>query len=381
MTATITRTLSLEEALQEASGYHRAGRMGDAEGLYRAILQAQPTHPDANHNLGVLEMQRQQFAVALPYLKTALDANPGYGQYWLTYAEALLLAGNAHGARQVLTDAQSGGLQGPEIDALFVRVDAALAMLPSPVVAPCAEARRQYQQAELFYARGQIENAIISFLQAIESASDWSPPQMFLGIIFNELGRLDEAETRFRRVLEIQPDEADGHFNLGIVLHRQTRLSQAELCFQQALRLRSDHVNACNNLGIVLHEQGRFYEAEATFRRALVIFPEYAQVLNNLGVTLNEMDRVDEARQCFTQAIRIQPDYAEAWNNCGNALEYLGNFEQALAHYDQAVRLQPDYLDGNWNKTLSELRFGHKEQAWRTYELRLQRWKGSIGEG
>ncbi len=380
MPATITRTLSLEDALQEAAKHHRAGRMGDAEALYKAILQAQPTHPDANHNLGVLEMQRQQFAAALPYLKTALDANPGYGQYWLSYAEALLLAGNVHGARQVLTEGRPRGLQGSEVDALLVRIDAALATRMPSSNTQSAEARRQYQQAELFYARGQIENAIISFLKTIESAPDWSPPQMFLGIIFNELGRLEEAEARFRRVLEIEPDEANGHFNLGIVLHRQKRLSQAELCFQQALRLRSDHASACNNLGIVLHEQGRFDEAEATFRRALVIFPEYAQVLNNLGVTLNEMDRVDEARQCFTQAIRIQPDYAEAWNNCGNALEYLGNFEQALAHYDQAVRLQPDYLDGNWNKALSELRFGHYEQAWPLYERRLQRWESLTGE-
>jgi len=57
MTASSSRTLSLEEALQEAVAHHRAGRLGEAEELYRAILEVQPEQPDANHNLGVVALQ------------------------------------------------------------------------------------------------------------------------------------------------------------------------------------------------------------------------------------------------------------------------------------------------------------------------------------
>ena len=46
--------LTIEQALQRAVEAHKAGKLQDAEALYRAILQAQPKHPDANHNLGVL---------------------------------------------------------------------------------------------------------------------------------------------------------------------------------------------------------------------------------------------------------------------------------------------------------------------------------------
>ena len=46
--------LTIEQALQRAVEAHKAGKLQDAEVLYRAILQAQPKHPDANHNLGVL---------------------------------------------------------------------------------------------------------------------------------------------------------------------------------------------------------------------------------------------------------------------------------------------------------------------------------------
>ena len=46
--------LSIEQALQQGVAAHKEGKLQDAERLYRAILQSQPAHPDANHNLGVL---------------------------------------------------------------------------------------------------------------------------------------------------------------------------------------------------------------------------------------------------------------------------------------------------------------------------------------
>ena len=46
--------LTVGQALLQAVEAHKVGRLQDAEALYQAILQAQPKHPDANHNLGVL---------------------------------------------------------------------------------------------------------------------------------------------------------------------------------------------------------------------------------------------------------------------------------------------------------------------------------------
>ena len=46
--------LTIEQALQQGVAAHKEGKLQDAERLYRAILQSQPGHPDANHNLGVL---------------------------------------------------------------------------------------------------------------------------------------------------------------------------------------------------------------------------------------------------------------------------------------------------------------------------------------
>src|SRR3990167_9066266 len=88
-----TVSLTIDQFLQRAIAHHQAGQLKDAERLYRAILQVQPNHPDANHNLGVLAVQVKQPAAGLPHFKAALEANPHQEQYWLSYIDALIQSG------------------------------------------------------------------------------------------------------------------------------------------------------------------------------------------------------------------------------------------------------------------------------------------------
>ncbi len=48
------RHLEPGAALRAAIQHHQAGRLGQAEALYRQVLQAQPQNPDALHLLGVI---------------------------------------------------------------------------------------------------------------------------------------------------------------------------------------------------------------------------------------------------------------------------------------------------------------------------------------
>ena len=82
--------LTIEQALLQGIEAHKEGKLQEAERLYRAILRSQPSHPDANHNLGVLAVLVNNAGEALPLFKTALEANPKVEQFWLSYVDALL---------------------------------------------------------------------------------------------------------------------------------------------------------------------------------------------------------------------------------------------------------------------------------------------------
>jgi tetratricopeptide (TPR) repeat protein len=99
--------LTIEQTLQQGVAAHKEGKLEEAERLYRAILQSQPAHPDANHNLGFIAISVNQSAAALPLFKTALEANPKIEQFWLSYIDALIKEKQFENARQALEKALS----------------------------------------------------------------------------------------------------------------------------------------------------------------------------------------------------------------------------------------------------------------------------------
>ena len=82
--------LTIEQAIQQGIAAHKEGKLQEAERLYRAFLQSQPLHTDANHNLGLIAVSVNKTDAALPLFKTALEANPKIEQFWLSYIDALI---------------------------------------------------------------------------------------------------------------------------------------------------------------------------------------------------------------------------------------------------------------------------------------------------
>ena len=108
--------LTIEQALQQGVTAHKEGKLQDAERLYRAIIQSQPAHPDANHNLGVIAVSVNKADAALPLFKTALEANPKIEQFWLSYIDALIKEQQFDNAKQVLKQAKKQGVDGEKLN-------------------------------------------------------------------------------------------------------------------------------------------------------------------------------------------------------------------------------------------------------------------------
>ena len=108
--------LTLDQALQKGVEAHRAGKAQEAERYYTAILKANPKHPDANHNMGVLAVGVGKVEEALPFFKTALEVNQTIGQFWLSYINALIKLDRLDDAKTVLNQAKSAGAKGDGFD-------------------------------------------------------------------------------------------------------------------------------------------------------------------------------------------------------------------------------------------------------------------------
>ena len=114
--------LTIEQALQHGLAAHKQGKLQDAERLYRAILQSQPTHADANYNLGLIAVSLNKVALALPLFKTALEAFPEIEQFWLSYIDALIKENQLETAKSVLLEGRKEGFLGKEFDDLEFQI-------------------------------------------------------------------------------------------------------------------------------------------------------------------------------------------------------------------------------------------------------------------
>ncbi len=270
------------QLLESGASHHQAGRLAEAEALYRQVLEQQPDHADALHLLGVLAGQKGQPGPAEDLIRRAIRIKPDLAQ--------------AHN-----------------------------------------------NLGFLLVAQGQLDQAIASYRRAIEIAPDLADAHSNLGFALNVKGRFDEAIAAGRHALRINPKLVEAHINLGNALQGKGQLNDAIACYRQAIRLNPDLAQAHNNLGNALMSIGQLDEAIACHRQAIRLNPDLAEAHYNLGLALEGNAQFDEAIAATRQALRLKPDYAEAYVSLGNALGDIGQLEDAIAANRQALRFKPDY--------------------------------------
>ena len=304
--------LNIQRALQQGIAAHKENKLQEAERFYRVILNSQPTHPVANHNLGVLAVSGNKTNSALPLFKIALESNPKKEQFWLSYIDALIKENQFENAKQVIEQGKKNGVAGEKLTTLEAQLAAKTkpknANSISPSLQQLSNLLRYYQNGRY----GDAEKLAVSITQEFPNHPfSWK----ILGALLGQTGRKAEALKANQKAVELAPQEAATHHNLGITQQELGRLGEAEASLRQSIALKPNFAEAHYNLGITLKTLGRLEEAEASYRQAMGFKPDYAEAHNGLGITLKALGRLDEAIDCYEHAIKITPNSAVAESN------------------------------------------------------------------
>src|SRR5579862_7571503 len=73
--------ITIAKALEVALEHHRAGRLDNAEAIYRHILSQAPKCSDALHLFGVLASQKNRLDIAVELIQQAIALQPGTAEY------------------------------------------------------------------------------------------------------------------------------------------------------------------------------------------------------------------------------------------------------------------------------------------------------------
>ena len=363
--------LTIDQALQQGVEAHKAGQIQEADRLYTSIIQAQPKHPDANHNMGVLSLGVGKVQEALPFFKTALEANPATAQFWLSYINTLIKLDQLVDAKALLDQAKSKGAKGEGFDELEQRLKG-VAGVPVGKASKVQQPSQNQQQSVInLYNQGKLQQALEQATVLLQQFPSSSSLYNISGAVYKGLGQLDASVGAYKKALSIKPDYAEAYYNMGVILKHQGKLEEAIEACNKALVIKPDNAEAYNNMGIALQEQGKLEESIEAYNKALAIKPDYADAYYNMGGTLQEQRKLEDALEAYNKALAIKPDYAEAYNNMGGTLKEQGKLEEAIEAYNKALAIKPDYAEAYNNMGVTLQNQGKPEAATEAYNKAL----------
>ncbi|MDA9347078.1 tetratricopeptide repeat protein, partial [bacterium] len=324
--------LTIDQALQQGIEAHKAGQVQEADRLYTAILKAQPKHPDANHNMGVLAVGVGKVQEALPFFKTALEANPSIGQFWLSYIDALIKLGKLADAKAVLDQAKSKGAKGDGFDKLEQRLKDAG---QEPIKGKQVASEPQLKQPNILDTL-KLDQAIKLAKKKAKAGSTEEAKRIYQDILtrFPKNKRASDglkglAGRPVGKVSTVQ-DAPTAELQSLIALYNNGQLA---LVVEQAQNLTKQYPKAFavwNLMGASAAQIGQLDQAVFAFKRVLAIKPDNADALNNMGNALKEQGKLEEAIKAYNKALAIKPDNAEAYSNMGVTLKEQGKLEEAI---------------------------------------------------
>jgi tetratricopeptide (TPR) repeat protein len=264
----------------------KLNRPDEAEALLMRVIAEAPSFAKPYEDLGVLMVQQERAAQAVPYLEKATRLDPKLERAWFTLGKAYAVLG-----------------RGADADVAFEKC-----FELSP------ERRMMAHAAE-----------------------------------HQRAGRLEDAEHLYRRVLRHNPGNVDALRLLAMLSLNAQREAEAESLLLRALAIAPDFLAAWLDLGKLRSDLDRYSEALECFDRVLAVEPRNVQALFLKAQALAQAAFTHEAIDAYRQCLAARPDHIGALLGLGHVLKAVGQYQPAVNSYNECIRQRPEFGETYWS--------------------------------
>lgn len=270
------------DLFREAMSCQEAGRLPEAERLYREVLRSEPHHPAALQHLGWLVKQTGRTEEAIGLLRRSLIQTPR-----------------------------------------------------DPIC--------QNNLGNMLREQGRVDEAMRAYQAALALKPDYGTALFNVGTILQRQGQHEDAEAYLQRAAKIIPDDPELWSALGFSLSAQDRMEEAEQAFKTAVQLNPAYVEAHSQLGSLYMVRGESEAARACFQRVTELEPEHAATqmflsrLRRFGT--QDMDEISRIESMLARAAEDEEAQVSLHFALGKMYDDCGLYDKAFAHYDAANRL------------------------------------------
>lgn len=298
----------------DALALHQAGRLAEAEAMYRHLLAGTPNEARLLAHLGLVRAQLGALEEGRDLLLEAARRDPSepsvpfhLGSIWMALG----------------------------------RADEAVKVFSAAIILAPENAAFHFAAGNAAFQLGRYQDAVEAFARAdalqpgqVEVLLNW-------GSALQELGQPKEALAICDRVLTLAPGHPGALNNRGNSLRVVDRCEEALAAFDAALKVEPNYDLARFNRTTVLERLRRHEEALRECDRVLLRAPSYAGAHSLRGTILLGLDREDEALGSFEKALSLDPRLISAYHGRISALLALTRWEEALAGCQAAIERDP----------------------------------------
>ncbi len=228
----------------------KAGRVAEAVGHYRKVIEIDPTFAEAYNDLGGVLLQEGRAEEAAAEYQKALQIDPEYANAHSNYGVVLLRL-------DYVAEAVAHFHKALEID---------------PHLVPA-----HYNLGNALAGQGELDEAVAEYRKALECQRNYAQAHHKLGLALYQRGEIEEAMTQWAAAIRLQPENAlfvdDLAWALATCREASARNgAKAVTLAEGAVKITAGKdPRALDVLAAAYAEAGRFPEAVETAQRALAL--------------------------------------------------------------------------------------------------------------
>ena len=281
---------------------------------------------DINVTLANTLIEKNSWDEAYPYLKAAVEMNPGYAQgynhlgiYYIRnkkYMEAINKFKKALHIDFALTEAH-------------------------------------YNLASLYMERKEYTMALSHFKEVVLAKPDDYETYYFMGLCHIHLGLEKEAESFFTESFSLKPDYIPPAVNLCKLLIKKDDYTKAKNILLHVLKTDSSLPEVHFLLGIIYKMQKKYPKAIHHLRETVLKDNNNNEAYNLLGECCVELGMDKQAETFFAMAIKPDPLYLSAFYNLGNLYSKQKKYSDAVFFLEEYIKTKEasDSINAIWSET------------------------------
>jgi Flp pilus assembly protein TadD len=298
---------------QLAYVYTALKRSDEARAEYERAIALDPKMPEAYVNLGILFLDRQEYAAAVAPLSKAVELLPAQSRPRSLLAVAQDRSGDQEGAARSF--------------------EGVLHLEPNDLTA-------NHYLGDLDLRRGKPAEAETRFRHALQIQPD--APELLQGLAQSlEAQNKPEAADAYRKYLAAVPNDAGARARLIHLLVKAQEYDSALAELDRADAGKPPSLDSLRLRADIQIGQKKLADAALTLQQAVALAPRDAQLIAGLGRVHLQMRDFPAAEKELKAALQIDQNNLLYWKDLSSSYYLSGNCPAALATLDIIAKAEP----------------------------------------